>query len=51
MSSGLTAWEAQAELEIPVESVIPTRRGEQIGGEEISEEGETIRLVPVVTGG
>lgn len=49
--SGMTVGDAIAQLDIPPESVIPTRNGELIKDDEVILEGETIRLVSVITGG
>jgi sulfur carrier protein ThiS len=48
---GMTIRSALKKLEIPPESVLPTREGELISEEEILREGDVIRLVPVISGG
>ena len=48
---GMTIRSALKKLEIPPESVLPTRGGELISEEEILREGDVIRLVPVISGG
>ena len=49
--SGMTVLEAMLEHDIEPEGVIPTRDGELITEDEIIRNGETIRLVPVISGG
>ena len=49
--SGMTVRDAILKLDIEPEVVIPTRDGELITDDEIIRDGETIRLVPVISGG
>lgn len=49
--SGMTVRDAMLKHEIQPEAVIPTRNGELITDDEIIAEGETIRLVAVISGG
>ncbi len=51
VESGTTVRDAMLKLDIEADSVVPTRDGELIAYEEIIDEGETIRLVPVISGG
>ena len=51
VESGTTVRDAMLKLEFEPDSVVPTRDGELIAYEEIIDEGETIRLVPVISGG
>lgn len=48
---GITIRDACLRLEIEPESVLPTRDGELITDDEQIREGETIRLVRVISGG
>ena len=48
---GLTVRDAMMKHDIRPEEVIPIRDGELISEDEIIREGETIRLVPVISGG
>lgn len=48
---GLTVRDAMLKHDIRPEEVIPIRDGELISEDEIIREGETIRLVPVISGG
>lgn len=48
---GLTVREAMMKHDIRPERVIPIRDGELITEDEIVREGDTIRLVPVISGG
>ena len=48
---GLTVRAAMIKHDIRLEEVIPIRDGELIPEDEIIREGETIRLVPVISGG
>jgi sulfur carrier protein ThiS len=49
--SGMTVREAMLLHDIEPEVVIPTRNGELIADDAIIRDGETIRLVPVISGG
>lgn len=49
--SGMTVRDAMIKHDIQPEVVIPTRNGELITEDEIIREGETIRLVAVISGG
>ena len=49
--SGITVRDAMLKHDIEPEVVIPTRDGELIADDEVIREGETIRLVPVISGG
>jgi sulfur carrier protein len=49
--SGMTIRRALEKLDIQPESVIPIREGELITDDEIINDGEHIRLVPVISGG
>jgi sulfur carrier protein len=49
--SGMTVRDALLRLEIEPESVLPTRNGELITDDELLREGETVRLVAVISGG
>lgn len=49
--SGMTVRDAILKLDIEPEVVIPTRDRELITDDEIIRDGETIRLVPVISGG
>ena len=49
--SGMTVRDAILKLDIEPEVVIPTRDGELITDDEIIRDGETIRLVPLISGG
>ena len=51
VKSGITVRDAILELNFEPDAVIPTRDGELIAYEEVIGEGETIRLVPVISGG
>lgn len=51
VESGTTVRDAMLKLDIEADAVVPTRDGELIAYEEIIDEGETIRLVPVISGG
>lgn len=48
---GITVRDAMLKHDIQPESVIPTRKGELITDDEIVREGDTIRLVTVISGG
>lgn len=48
---GSTVRDAMMKHDIQPEAVIPTRNGELITEDEIIREGETIRLVAVISGG
>lgn len=48
---GITVRDAMIKHDIQPEAVIPTRNGELITDDEIIHEGETIRLVAVISGG
>ncbi len=48
---GITVRDAMIKHGIQPEAVIPTRDGELITEDEIVEEGDTIRLVAVISGG
>ena len=48
---GMTVRDAMLKHGIQPEAVIPTRDGELITEDEIIREGETIRLVAVISGG
>lgn len=48
---GMTVRDAMLKHDIQPEAVIPTRDGELITEDEIIHEGETIRLVAVISGG
>ena len=49
--SGMTLRDALTSLEIPPDSVLPTREGELITDDEILRKGDSIRLIPVISGG
>jgi sulfur carrier protein len=49
--AGMTLRHALEKIEIQPEAVIATRDGEMITEEEILREGETIRLIAVISGG
>ncbi len=49
--SGITVREAMLKHDIEPDAAIPTRDGELIAYDEIIKEGETIRLVAVISGG
>ncbi len=49
--SGMTVRDAMLKHDIDPEVVIPTRDGELIDDDEVMRDGETIRLVPVISGG
>ncbi|MBE0409339.1 MAG: MoaD/ThiS family protein [Anaerolineales bacterium] len=51
VASGLTVRKALEEINIPPDSVLPTRNGELITEDEILHEGDVIRLVAVISGG
>lgn len=51
VKAGMTVRDAMLKHDIQPESVIPTREGELITDDEIIREGETIRLVTVISGG
>jgi sulfur carrier protein ThiS len=51
VESGKTIKHLLLRLEISSGSVIPTRRGKLVDEDEILEDGDIIRLVPVITGG
>ena len=51
IQSGMTVLDAMLDHGIEPEIVIPTRDGELIGDDEIIRDGETVRLVPVISGG
>ena len=51
VSPGMTVRDAMLKHGIQPEAVIPTRDGELITEDEIIREGDTIRLVAVISGG
>ena len=51
VNPGLPVRDAMLKHDIRPEEVIPIRDGELISEDEIIREGETIRLVPVISGG
>ena len=51
VKSGISVRDAMLMLDFEPVTVIPTRDGELIAYDEIIGEGETIRLVPVISGG
>jgi len=51
VKSDITVRDAMLKLEFEPDAVIPTRDGELIPYDELIGEGETIRLVPVISGG
>ena len=51
VSPGMTLYSALKKLDILAESVIATRDGELILEDEILQDGETIKLVAVISGG
>ncbi len=51
VKSGITVRDAMLKLDFEPDAVIPTRDGELIPYDELIGEGETIRLVPVISGG
>jgi sulfur carrier protein ThiS len=51
VQSGMTVRDAILRHDIEPEVVIPTRDGELIADDEVIHDGETIRLVPVISGG
>ena len=48
---GMTLRAALLKLEIPPQSVLPTRDGELITDDEILKDGDEIRLIAVISGG
>jgi sulfur carrier protein len=48
---GMTIRSALQKLEIPPESVLPTREGKLVNEEDILEDGDVIKLVAVISGG
>lgn len=48
---GTTIRTAIQAIEIVPESIIPTRKGQLISEEDVIQDGDIIRLVPVITGG
>ena len=48
---GTTVRDAMMQHDIQPEAVIPTRNGQLITEDEVIGEGQTIRLVPVISGG
>jgi len=48
---GMTIRSALQKLEIPPESVLPTRNGELVNEEDILKDGDVIKLVAVISGG
>jgi len=48
---GVTVREALIQHSIQPDTVIPIRDGELVAENEVIREGETIRLVPVISGG
>jgi len=48
---GTTIRNAIEAIDIVPESVIPTRKGQLIAEDEVIQDGDIIRLVPVITGG
>jgi sulfur carrier protein ThiS len=48
---GMTIRSAILKLELLPESVLPTREGELISEEEIIQDGDTITLISVISGG
>jgi sulfur carrier protein ThiS len=51
VESGVTIELTLKTLEIVPESVIPTRNGHLVSGDDVLEDGDVIRLVPVISGG
>ena len=51
VNPGITVRDAMLKHDIQPEAVIPTRDGELITDDAIIREGETIRLVAVISGG
>lgn len=51
IESGMTVREAMLKHDIEPDGVIPTRDGQLLTDDEIIRDGETIRLVPVISGG
>ena len=51
VKAGMTVLSALKKLEIPLESILPTRNGELIHEEEIIEEDDVIKLISVISGG
>jgi sulfur carrier protein ThiS len=49
--SGMTIRAALLKLEIQPEAVIATRKGDLLTDDELIEEGDTIKLVSVISGG
>jgi sulfur carrier protein ThiS len=51
VQSCMTVRDAMLKHDIEPDVVIPTREGELIADNEVIHDGETIRLVPVISGG
>ena len=51
VKAGMTILSALKKLDIPIESVLPTRQGELIPEDELIAEGDEIKLVAVISGG
>jgi sulfur carrier protein ThiS len=51
VNAGITIRAALIELEIPPNTVFPTRDGKLIPTDEILKEGDTIRIFTVISGG
>jgi sulfur carrier protein ThiS len=51
VKAGITAKQALAEIGVAWQTVLITRDGVLISGDEILKEGEIIKLVPAVSGG
>jgi sulfur carrier protein ThiS len=51
VESGVTIELTLKTLEIVPESVIPTRNGHLVSEDDVLEDGDVIRLVPVISGG
>lgn len=51
VKSGMTLRHSLEKIAINPESVLATRNGEMVTEEEILEEGDTIKLVSVISGG
>lgn len=49
--AGMTLGHALEKIEVQPEAVIATRDGEMITEDEILQEGETIKLIAVISGG
>jgi sulfur carrier protein ThiS len=51
VKAGMTLGHALEKIEVQPEAVIATRDGEMITEDEILQEGETIKLIAVISGG